>query len=176
MKAMTCVAAALVLAFAAACGDRDRDETAGRIDTAAEETGAEVREGADDVGDAAEEAAGDVGDAVDDAADDLDDYTFERRDEFRQKVRARLDALDRELAESERDINEDASEARVKAVAAARDARNAAERSLERIGEATSDTWESLRAEIDDALDTAELRVRELRPDTKPMGGTGGPS
>jgi Xaa-Pro aminopeptidase len=59
------------------------------------------------------------------------------------------------------------------AVAAARDARNVVERSLERIGGATRDNWEALREEIGDALSTAELRVRELRPDAKPMGGTG---
>ena len=75
MRAMTCVTAALVLTFAAACDDRDRDETASRIDTAGEEVGAAVREGAED-----------VGDAVDDATDDLDDYSYERRDEFRRDV------------------------------------------------------------------------------------------
>jgi phosphate uptake regulator len=165
MRATTCLAAALVLAFATACDDRDRDETASRIDTATEGAGAEVREGADD-----------VGDAVDDAIDDLEDYSFERREEFRREVRTRLDALDRELAQSERDLNEDASEARVEAVAAAREARRAVGRSFERIGDATRDNWETLREEIEDALEAAELRVRELRPDAKPMGGTGGPS
>jgi phosphate uptake regulator len=113
---------------------------------------------------------------VDDAIDDLEDYSFERREEFRREVRTRLDALDRELAQSERDLNEDASEARVEAVAAAREARRAVGRSFERIGDATRDNWETLREEIEDALEAAELRVRELRPDAKPMGGTGGPS
>jgi phosphate uptake regulator len=173
---MNWVAAALVLAFATACGDRDRDETASRADSTAEEAGAEVREGAKDVGDAAEDAADDAGDAVDNVADGLTDYSYDRRDEFRSEVRQRLDALDRELAESERDLNEDASEAQRKAVATARDARNAVERSLERIGDATRDTWNDLRDEIGDALSTAELRVKELRPDSRPMGGAGGPS
>jgi phosphate uptake regulator len=171
MRTMTCLAAALVLAFATAC-DRDRNETADRTDNAAEETSAAVQEGADDVGDAAEGVA----DAADDATDDVDDYSFERRDEFRTSVRERLDALDRELAESERNLNEDAGEARVEAVTAARDARRAVERSLERVGDATRNNWDTLREEIDDALDAAELKVRELRPDANPMGGAGGPS
>jgi hypothetical protein len=184
MRTMTCLAAALVLAFATAC-DRDRNETADRTENATDETGAAVREGADDVGDAAEGAANEVGDAADAAADEVDDatdnvddddYGFERRDEFRTAARERLDALDRELAESERHLNEDASEARVEAVTAARDARRTVERSLERIGDATRGNWNSLRDEIDDALDAAELKVRTLRPDSKPMGGTGGPS
>jgi hypothetical protein len=84
--------------------------------------------------------------------------------------------MDRELADAERNLNEDASEARVKAVAAARDARRSAESSFDRIGNATAATWDDLRREIRDALSAAELRVRELRPDSKPMGGTGGPS
>jgi hypothetical protein len=213
MKAMTWVAAALVLAFATGCNDRDRDDTAGRIDDAAEETGAETREAVDDAGDATAEAtdevgdaAGDVGDATDDAADDvgdaasdagnavknaaegagdavddapdklLNDRSFEQRDEFGRDMRERLAALDRELTEAERTIGQDASEAQTKAVAAARDARNAAGRSLERLGTATEANWDALRDEIDDAVDAAEARVRELRPDVKPMGGTGGPS
>ena len=176
MRAMTWVAAALVLAFVTACDDRDRNETASQVDNAAEETGAEIREGAEDVGDAADEAADDVGDAADDATDGLDDSSFERRDEFRRDVNERLAALDRELQAAEGDLNEDASEARVEAVAAAREARRAVDRSVDRIGDATRDGWEGLREEISDALSAAELRVRELRPDAKPMGGTGGPS
>ena len=172
MRAMTWVAAALVLAFATACDDRNRDETADRVDNAAEEAGAEIREGADQVGDAAGNAADDAEDAI----DGLDDYSFERRDEFRRDVNERLATLDRELAEAERDVNQDASDARVEAVAAAREARRAVDRSVNRIGDATSDGWEALRKEIGDALSAAELRVRELRPDAKPMGGTGGPS
>ena len=122
------------------------------------------------------EPAEDVGDAVDDAPDKLDDQSFERRADFGREVRERLDAVDRELAEAERTVSKDASEAQSKAVAAARDARTAAERSLDRIGNATRENWDSLRDEIDDAVDAAEARVRELRPDSKPMGGTGGPS
>ena len=56
MRAMACAAAALMLGFTVACGDRDRQDTEGRIDDAAEEVGANVREGAEDVGDAADDA------------------------------------------------------------------------------------------------------------------------
>ena len=169
MMARTCVAAALALALATACDDRDRDESATRIDNAAEDVGAEVREGAGDVGDAADEAA-------DDVREDLGDVSYDRRDEFRADVRERLDALDRELAAAERDINEDASEARTNAVAAAREARSAVGRSFDRLGSATRENWDEVREEVSEALSAAELRLRELRPDSKPMGGTGGPS
>lgn len=187
MRAMSWVTAALVLAFATACSDRDRDDTANRADNAAEEVGADIREGADDagdaasdaaddVGDAASNAADDVGDAVDDATDDMDDYSYDRRDAFRSDVQKRIDALDRELEAAEGDLNEDASQARRDAVAAAREARQALERSFARVGDVTRQSWDGLREEIGDALSAAELRVRELRSDAKPMGGTGGPS
>ena len=198
MRAMTWAAAALVLAFATACDDRSRSDTANRADNAAEEVGADIREGADDagdavsgaaddtrdaagdaaddVGDAAGNAADDVGDAVDNATDGLDDYSYDRRDDFRSDVQKRLDALDRELEAAEGDLNADASQTRKDAVAAAREARQAVDRSFGRVGNATRENWDGLREEIGDALGAAELRVRELRPDSKPMGGTGGPS
>ena len=44
MRAMTWVAAALVLAFSTGCKDRDRDDTASRIDNTADETTAEARD------------------------------------------------------------------------------------------------------------------------------------
>jgi sugar-specific transcriptional regulator TrmB len=113
---------------------------------------------------------------VDDAPDNLDNESFEKRDEFGREVRERLATVDRELSETERSIGKDASEAQTQAVAAAREARDAAQRSLERLGSATRENWNALRDEIDDAVDAAEVRVRELRPDVKPMGGTGGPS
>lgn len=164
MRAMTCAAAALVMAFMLGCDDRERQDAAGRIDNAAEEAGDEMREGAEEVGDAAE-----------DAADDLGDYSYDRREEFRGDVRTRLDRLDSELAELEREIDEDATEAHKEAVAAAREARSAAQRSFDRLGDATASNWEQVKGEVREALEAAELRLRELRPDAKPMGGTGGP-
>ena len=164
MRAMTCAAAALVMAFMLGCDDRERQDAAGRIDNAAEETGDEMREGAEEVGDAAE-----------DAADDLGDYSYDRREEFRQDVRTRLDQLDTELAQLEREIDEDATQAHKNGVAAARKARSAAERNFERLGDATAANWEELKGDATEALEAAELRLRELRPDAKPMGGTGGP-
>jgi hypothetical protein len=161
---MAWTAAALMLAFTAACNDRDRQDTASRIDNAAEEAGRDIREGAEDVGDAAE-----------DAVDDLDAYSYERRDEFRSDVRQRLNRMDDELAEFERDAKAGADSARQDAVAAARDARQAVDRDLERLDDATAANWEELRHRVSEALDSAHHRLRALSPDAKPMGGTGGP-
>ena len=165
MRAMSCAAATLVVAFTLACGDRDRQDTADRVGDAAQEAGEEIRHGAEHAGDAAE-----------DAVDDVENYSYERRDEFREDVRERLDRMDEELADLERGINKYAAEARVRAVAEAREARSALGRSFERLTTATEANWEELKREVSESLDAAELRLRELRPDAKPMGGTGGPT
>jgi gas vesicle protein len=162
---MACAAVALMFAFTAACGDRDRQDTASRIDDAAEEAGQDVREGAEDVESAAE-----------DAVDDLRGYSYERRDEFRRDVDQRLDRMDEELAELERNTREGADQARQDAVAAARDARRAVDARVERLGDATESNWDQLKLRVSEALDSADRELRALRPDAKPMGGTGGPS
>lgn len=191
MRAMTCAIAALMVAFTLSCKDRGRDEsgsridnpsaaldttTGDRVDNAAEETKDAVSEGARDVGNAAEDAAEDTKDAAKDATDKNSKSSYDRRDEFRQDVRERVAAMDKELAELGSEINKDASAARVKAVAAARDARRAAGRSVDRLATATAANWEQVKREVSASLDSAERQIRALRPDSKPMGGTGGPS
>src|SRR5687768_2007858 len=97
MRAMSWVAAALVLAFASACEDRDRDDTASRIDNTAESVGDDAREGAEDVGDDVENAAEEAVGA----------YSYDRRDEFRRDVRERLDAVDRDLTDAKAAVGEE---------------------------------------------------------------------
>jgi hypothetical protein len=183
MRAIACAAAVLMVAFTLACNDRDRQDTASRIDNAAGETGDAVREGADDTedavekaGDATEEAAEDTKDAAEDAKDDVRDNSYAKRDEFRLEVQSRLDAMDRELEQLEGQLGKDAADARVKGVAAARDARQAAGKSFDRLANATEANWEAVRKEVSRALDTADRQLRALRPDANPMGGTGGTS
>jgi hypothetical protein len=83
--------------------------------------------------------------------------------------------MDKELAELERDTKEGADQARQDAVAAARDARRAVDADVERLGNATESNWEELKVRVSEALDSADRKLRSLRPDAKPMGGTGGP-
>jgi len=183
MRPMACAAAALMFAFAVACKDRDREDTASRTDTAAEEAGQDAREAAGEVENTAEEAGHDVREgaedadnAAEDAVDDVRGYSYERRDEFRRDLRERLDRMDQELAELERGTREGADQARRDAVAAARDARRAIDRNVERLGTATESNWDELKSRVSESLDSAERQLRALRSDAKPMGGTGGPS
>ena len=53
--------------------------------------------------------------------------------------------------------------------------RAAADRNADRLGAATRDSWDELRRRVSESLDSADQRIRALRPDAKPMGGTGGP-
>jgi gas vesicle protein len=183
MRPIACAAAALMFALAVACKDRDREDTASRIDTTAEEAEHDVREGAEQVEKTAEEAGQDVREgaedadnAAEDAVDEIRGYSYERREEFRRDLRERLDRMDQELAELERGAGEAAGEARRDAVAAARDARRAIDRNLERLGTATESTWDELKRRVTESVDSADHAIRALRPDAKPMGGTGGPN
>lgn len=164
MRATACAVAALLFTLTTACNDRDGRDTESRIDNAAEEAGQDVREGVEEVGDVTE-----------DAVDDAGAYSYERRDDFRRDVRERLDRMDEELAELERDTKAEAGEARQDAVAEARGARRAVDQDVERLGNATADNWDDARLRLSESLDSAERAVRGLRPDAKPMGGTGGP-
>jgi hypothetical protein len=183
MSPMACAAAALMLTFTVACNDRDRQDTSSRMDNAAEEAGKDVREGAEDVENTAEKAgaevregARDAGNAAEDAVDEVRGYSYQRRDEFRRDVRERLDRMDKELAEFERAAGEDAGEARQDAVAAARGARQAIDRNVDRLSQATESNWDELKRRVSESLDSADRALRALGSDAKPMGGTGGPS
>jgi len=173
---MACAAAALMFALTAACKDRDRDDTASRVDNAAEEAGKDVRDAAGDAGDAVDEAADDAVKAADDAADDVRESSYERRDEFRRDVRARLARMDAELAELERGTKKGVDQTRDDAIVAARNARRAVDRTVERLGAATASNWDELKLGVSQSLDSADRQIRALRSDAKPMGGTGGPS
>ena len=179
MRTFAWVAAALAVALTTGCKDRDRGDTGDRVEATGDRAGDEVRQGANDVGDAADDAADKVGDAARDVGNATEDaarrvtgtWTYERRDEYRREVRVRLDDLDRQLADARKSVNDDASEAYTKAVAAARDTRSAVGRDVERLGQATAANWNEVRDDVRASLDSLDRQIRALQPDAKPMGG-----
>ena len=181
MRTFAWVAAALAVALTTGCKDRDRGDTGDRVEATGDRAGDEVRQGANDVGDAADDAADKVGDAARDVGNATEDaahkvtgtWTYERRDEYRREVRVRLDDLDRQLADARKSVNDDASEAYTKAVAAARDTRSAVGRDVERHGQATAANWNEVRDDVRASLDSLDRQIRALQPDAKPMGGAG---
>jgi len=189
MRTIAWIGAALALALGTGCKDRDRGDVdrtdAGdRVEATADRAGNDVEKAADETGNAAEDAADDVGDAandagngVEEAAKDVGDEfgatSYERRDEFRTEVNQRLAAADKEIADLRKGINDNSTAAYRKSVAAVRDTRRAVGQDVDRLAGATAATWDELRGKVWASLDSLDRQLRALRPDAKPMGGTG---
>jgi hypothetical protein len=156
MRQTTYAAAAVLMALALACSPRDRRETASTTDSVAADVSHET------------------GDAVRDVKEDVaGDYSYDRRDAYKRDIDLRVQRLDQGIAELERIARKDADKARDTAVVHIRQLRRSVDRSLERLGTATENTWDDVRSGINQAVDSLDLAVRAQQPDAKPMGGTG---
>ena len=155
MRQTTYAAAAVLITLALGCSPRDRRETANTVDSAATDVSRDVREGAQDV------------------REEVRDYTYERRDEFKRDVRTRVNQLDQEIAELERNTKKGVDHARDTAVVHIRAMRKSVDRSLDRLGTATANTWDDVKDGVSRAVDSLDLAVRNTRSDAKPMGGNG---
>jgi hypothetical protein len=155
MRPMTYAAAAVLITLALGCSPRDRRETASTVDSAATDVTRDVREGAQDV------------------REEVGDYTYERRDEFKRDMQTRVNQLDQEIAELERNTKKGLDKARDTAVVHIRVMRKSVDRSLDRLGAATASTWDDVRGGVSRAIDSLDLAVRNTRTDAKPMGGNG---
>ena len=172
MRQITCATLSVLLAAAFACSPRDRQETANRTEEAAQDVRDAAREGADEAREGADEAR-EGADEVRDEARDARDYAFAQRNEFRRDIDARVEGLDREIAELERDAKRGADRTRDSALANIRLARKAVSRDLDRLGSATESSWDDLKRAINESVYGLEEAVRRTRPDARPMGGTG---
>jgi hypothetical protein len=155
MRQASYATAVLVMAATLACSPRDRRETASSLDSAATDITRDVEEGARE------------------AREEFRDYTYDRREEFRREVTARVERLDQEIAELERTTKRGVDKARDSAVVHIREARKSVARSLDRFGAATEQTWDDVKRTISAAVDSLDFSVRAQRPDARPMGGTG---
>jgi uncharacterized protein HemX len=158
MRQTTYAVAAAMLVGALACSPRDRQETANRTEEAAEDVRDAAREGTEEVREEAREAR---------------DFAYAQRTDFRRDIDLRLEGLDREIAELERDTKRGADKARDSALAEIRTARKAVSRDLDRLGAATESTWDELKRTVNESVYTLQEAVRRQRPDARPMGGTG---
>ncbi len=162
MYQYTHAAAALLLAITLGCSPRDRQDTASAADSVTADVSEETREAGRDVQEAARDVREEVG-----------DYTYERRDEFRRDMDQRIQRLDQELAEVERNTEKGLDKARDSAIVNTRALRNSVDRTLERMGAATAATWNDVRVAVSRSVDSLELALRNLRSDARPMGGAG---
>jgi hypothetical protein len=145
---------------ALACRDRDRDETASRVDSAASDVGQEVREGATAARDEAREGAR-----------ELKSYTWAERDAFRRDARQRLTDIDGQIDQLATDARSSGSTISDSAMADIRSARKAADRSLVRLDGATEDGWADVRAGVDRSLESLRDRIDAVTRTGGPMGG-----
>ena len=162
MSQYTYAATALILAMTAACSPRDRRETTSSADSVAADVSQETRE-----------AGRDVKEAARDVTEEMGDYSYARRDEFRRDVNQRIQRLDQELAELERNTKKGVDKARDSAIVNTRALRGSVDRSLERVRAGTAATWADVQAGVSRSVDSLELALRNLRSDTRPMGGAG---
>jgi membrane-associated HD superfamily phosphohydrolase len=158
MRQITCAGLAIIIATALACSPRDRQETANRTEEAAQDVGDAAREGAEEVREEAREAR---------------DYAYAQRADFRRDIDRRLQGIDAEIAQLERDTKRGADKARDSAIAEIRTARKAVSRDLDRLGAAAESNWDELTRTVNESVYTLQEAVRRQRPDARPMGGTG---
>ena len=158
MRQITCATLSVLIAAAFACSPRDRQETANRTEEAAQDVGDAAREGAEEVRDEARDAR---------------DYAYAQRTDFRRDIDLRLQGLDQEIAQLERDTKRGVDKARDSALAEIRTARKAVNRDLDRLGAATESSWDELKGTVNESVYTLQEAVRRQRPDARPMGGTG---
>jgi len=158
MREITCAAAAVLLATAFACSPRDRQETASKVDSVAENVREETRQGAEEVREEARAARAD---------------SYAQRNEFRRDLDLQLKKLDEEIAGLERDTKRGVDHARDSAIVNVRAARRAVGGDLDRLGAATERTWDELTRNLNQSLSALDREVGRLRPDARPMGGTG---
>lgn len=189
MRTVAWIGAALALALGTGCKDRDRGDlnrtdAGDQVEATADQAGDQAQKAADETGDAAEDAANDAGDAangvghdVKEAARDVGDEfgatSYERRDEFRKEVDQRLAAADKEIADLRKGINDNSTQAYRDTVAAVRGTRRTVGQEVDRLAGATAANWDELRDKVWSSLDSLDHQLRALRPDAKPMGGTG---
>jgi peptidoglycan/xylan/chitin deacetylase (PgdA/CDA1 family) len=189
MKTLAWVGAALALALSTGCKDRDRgdvdrtdagdrveatgDRANDQVQKAADETGNAAEDAANDAGDAAKDAGGEVKEAAKDVGDEFGATSYERRDEFRHEVDQRLAAMDKEIADLRKGINDNSTEAYRNAISAARETRRTVGQDVDRLAGATAANWDELKTRVSVSLDSLDHQVKALGPDAKPMGGAG---
>ena len=158
MRQTTYAVAAAMFVGALACSPRDRQETANRTEEAAEDVRDAAREGAEEVREETREAR---------------DYAYAQRTDFRRDIDLRLQGLDEEIAQLERDTKRGVDKTRDSAIVEIRTARKAVKRDLDRLGAATESSWDELKRTVNESVYTLQEAVRRQRPDARPMGGTG---
>ena len=124
------------------CGDRKTSETGGVTDTS-------VTVATPDVAEPPVEAR---------------DFSFEDRQGFAASIRQQLSELDTQIEQLASEVKSKGGAVSDRAVARIRQSRQAAEKSLSRIDNATADTWEDVKTRVNRAVEDVAEGVEGAMP------------
>jgi hypothetical protein len=142
MRYLEIAAAALVVTALLGCGDRNRNETGGVSDTS-------VTVSTPDVPEPPVEAR---------------DFSFEDRQGFAASIRQQLSELDTQIEQLAAEVKSKGGAVSDRAVARIRQSRQAAEKNLGRIDNATADTWEDVKTRVNRSVEDLAEAVEGAMP------------
>ncbi len=142
MRHLAIAAAGVLITALLGCGDRNRSETGGVSDTS-------VTVSTPDVPEPPVEAR---------------DFSFEDRQGFAASIRQQLSELDTQIEQLSAEVKSKGGAVSDRAVARIRQSRQAAEKSLSRIDNATADTWEDVKTRVNRAVEDVAEGVEGAMP------------
>ncbi len=142
MRHLAIAAAGVLITALLGCGDRNRSETGGVSDTS-------VTVSTPDVPETPVEAR---------------DFSFEDRQGFAASIRQQLSELDTQIEQLSAEVKSKGGAVSDRAVARIRQSRQAAEKSLSRIDNATADTWEDVKTRVNSSVEDLAEAVEGAMP------------
>jgi uncharacterized protein YukE len=142
MRHLTFAVAGVLITTLLGCGSRKSSETGGVSDTS-------VTVSTPDVAEPPVEAR---------------DFSFEDRQGFAASIRQQLSELDTQIDQLASEVKSKGGAVSDRAVARIRQSRQAAERSLSRIDNATADTWEDVKTRVNRAVEDVAEGVEGAMP------------
>jgi hypothetical protein len=143
MRHLELAVAGVIVTSLLGCGDRNRNETGGVNDTSISVATPDV---------AAEPPV------------EARDFAFDERQDFAASIRQQLTELDGQIDQLAAEVKSKGGAVSDRAVARIRQARQAAEKSLSRIDNASADTWEDVKARVNRSVEDLAEAVEGAMP------------
>ena len=144
MRHLAFTVAGVALTALLGCGDRKTNETGGVSDTSVTVSTPDVAEPQPPV--------------------EARDFTFEDRQGFAASIRQQLSELDTQIDQLAAEVKSKGGAVSDRAVARIRQSRQAAEKSLGRIDNATADTWEDVKTRVNRSVEDLAEAVEGAMP------------
>ena len=142
MRQLTITAAAVLLTGLLGCGDRRNNETGGVSDTSVTVTTPDI----------------------DEAPVEARDFAFEERQDFAASIRQQLAELDNQIEELAAQAKSRGGAVSDRRLANVRSARQAVNRQLSRVDNATASQWEDIKTAVNSAVENVAEAVEMAQP------------